>query len=309
MQIKKTLIALALFSYQLAVNAQDLTSKNGEAILPQAKDLSIGLDATKFIKNASWDYMSTAQTIIGKYFIDAKTAYRAGVRIGVNNWTSKAFVDDRAAVQSSVVAYPSVRASKENKWQKFTNTVGLSFGMEKRRGSTRLQGVYGAEAGFYFSSSRDIFTYGNKLNPLSTSAPVTVDPTGDAMSSPVFGKAANIDTVPRIQGVIGAARATDRKNGVSFSVGARAFIGAEYFVLPKLSIGGEFGWGFAFSMSGRSKTTWESTGQSQNTGSTSTQTVKKTTIDGSQSSSFKMDNDNSSVIGGASASLRLLLYF
>lgn len=312
MNIKRVLSTLIVVLALSRGFGQDLTSKNGEIILPQAKDWSIGLDATKFIKNANFDFISSAQAITGKYFIDAKTAHRFGVRIGFNNYTSKAFTLDRAASTSSVIAYPAAVATVENKWIKSSTSFGLSYGIEKRRGSTRLQGIYGVEGGLYISSSRDKFTYGNKLNPTSTNSPVTVDPKGDAMSSPVFGRAGNIDSTAssNIQGVIGSnARATDRKNGVSVSVGARAFIGAEFFVLPKLSIGGEFGWGISFSMAGRSTTTWESVGQPKNTGVTTTELVKTTTIDGPQSSTFRIDTDNSNILGGTSASLRINLYF
>ncbi|MCC6371813.1 MAG: hypothetical protein IT236_12460 [Bacteroidia bacterium] len=309
MKIKKIVAFVAVGLTLNTALAQDLTSKNGELILPQAKNWSIGLDATKFIKNVNFDFTGNAQAITGKYFKDANTAHRFGLRIGINSWNTKSFVDDRAAVQSSVVAYPQALQSTENKWQRSATSIGLSYGMEKRRGTGRLQGIYGAEAGIYISSYSDKFTYGNKLNPLSTSAKVVVDSIGDAMSSPVFGKANNVDVNPKIQGVDGFARMTVRKSGVALSIGTRAFIGAEYFVLPKLSVGGEFGWTLMFSSTGRSETTWESAGKSQNTGTTSSTTVKTTIVDGGQTNSFKLDTDNASVLGGASASLRINLYF
>jgi len=37
-------------------------------------------------------------------------------------------------------------------------------------------------------------------------------------------------------------RVTDNKSGMNFLVGARGFIGVEYFFAPKISIGGEFGY-------------------------------------------------------------------
>jgi hypothetical protein len=287
--------------------SQDLTSKDGEPILPQAKDWSIGLDATRLIKNASFDFLSSSSAITGKYFKDAKTAYRIGVRIGVNNWTTKARVVDRVAATSSVTAYPAAVVLKENVWRRNATSIGLSFGLEKRRGSSRLQGIYGIEGALYLSTIVDKFTYGNALN--ATSSPqLIVDTKNDAMTSPYFGNANNIDTLPQIQGVQGAARITERKNGLAISIGARAFIGAEYFVLPKLSVGGEFGWGLGFSTTGRSETKLESIGQSNIPGSTGV-SVKTTTIDGGTSTRFGLDTDNSNILGGLSASLRLNLYF
>jgi len=289
------------------VFCQDLTSKNGEPILPQAKDWSIGLDATRLIKNASFDFLSTSQAVTAKYFKDAKTAYRIGLRIGLNSWTTKAMVPDRVAGTSSVIAYPAATELTENTWKRSSSAVGLTFGIEKRRGVTRLQGIYGIEGGLYISGTKDKFSYGNKLN--ATSSPqMVVDPVNDAMSSPYFGNANNIDTVPMVQGVQGPARITQRKNGTTFSLGARVFMGAEFFVLPKMSLGGEFGWGFGFSTTGRSETKLESIGQSNVQGQTGA-SVKSTTIDGGVSNHIGLDTDNANLIGGLSASLRLNLYF
>jgi hypothetical protein len=304
--MKKLLVFISLLT-AAGVRAQDLTSKEGAPILPQAKDWSIGLDATRFIKDFSFGFVSTAQAIQVKYMKDPQTAYRMGVRIGVNDWTTKAMVDDRVAASNSVAAYPAAVVMKENTWKKSATAVGLSFGIEKRRGVTRLQGIYGAELAVYLSTSKDKFSYANALNA-STSGQIVVDSVGDAISSPYFGSANNIDNAPKIQGVTGLARVKERKNGMAFSLGARAFIGAEYFVLPKMSLGGEFGWGFGFSTTGRTETTLESIGQSNNQGA-SIPSVKQTTIDGGVSRHFGLDTDNMNMIGGLSASLRLNLYF
>jgi len=304
--MKNLLLCLYIF-FASAGFAQDLTSKNGEPILPQAKDWSIGLDATRLIKNASFDFVSTSQAITGKYFKDAHTAYRIGVRVGFNNWTTKSMVPDRAAGTSTVIAYPAATVMKENSWKRSSTAIGLTFGIEKRRGVSRLQGIYGIEGGLFISGTSDKFTYGNKLNA-SSSPQLVIDPSKDAMTSPFFGNANNIDTVPAIQGVQGPARITDRKNGVSISIGARVFIGAEYFVLPKMSIGGEFGWAASVSTTGRSETKLESIGQSNIQGSTGA-SVRSTTIDGGVSNHVGLDTDNTNLLGGLSASLRLNLYF
>jgi hypothetical protein len=191
---------------------------------------------------------------------------------------------------------------KDNIWKRTTMVFGLSGGVEKRRGTGRLQGVYGLEAGFFISSSRDRFTYANALNA-SPLTPVEVDPKTDAMFSSALGYANNIDTVPRIQEVKGAARVVDRKNGLAFSIGARAFVGAEFFFLPKMSVGGEFGWGLGFTTTGRSETTYEAQGTLSSDG------VRQATIDGGVENVFSFDTDNNNQVGGLSASLKLNLYF
>ena len=303
---KFAIVFITILSFY--AKAQTIVSKDGEPFLPEAKDWGISIDATKLIKTANFSFVTDLQTISGKYFLTDKSAIRAGLRLGFDSWTSTNWVPDRSKVLTSA-AYPSTYPLKENKWSRQFSTVGLSFGYEKRRGKTKLQGIYGAEIGFYFATMKDKFTYANKLNASSGAGGGTVDSTYDAMTSPLFGKAQNIDLSPAIQGVTGYARMIERTSGVFFSVVTRAFVGAEYFIIPKLSIGGEFGWGPSFSMSGRSKTTFESIGISTVPGASSVPSVKQSTFDGPLNRSFTIDTDNFNTLGGLSATLRVNLYF
>jgi hypothetical protein len=303
--MKKIVVIFSLFA-SCAFKAQDLTSKLQEPILPDSGDWAIGIDATRLIRNFSFDFATGSQAIYGKYFKRRDLAYRGAVRLGFTSRTAKNRVTDRlAALTNTTSAFPAPIATKENTWMRNSAVVALSGGIEKRRGKTRLQGLYGIEGNLFLSFSNDKFTYGNKLNP-SNATPVNVT-TGDAMSSTSLGNAANVDSVPQIQGVLGYARVTTRRSGLTLGIGARAFIGAEYFFAPKVSIGGEFGWGIGFANTGRSETVYESIGQSAV--SSSGPTVKQTTIDGSPTSFFFLDNDNGAVFGGASASLRLMVHF
>lgn len=83
---------------------------------------------------------------------------------------------------------------------------------------------------------------------------------------------------------------SENKAGSTFGFGVRGFIGAEYFFAPKMSLGGEFGWGISL----------ESTGEGENT---TTQGGTTTTSKTGKSSSFGFDTDN------ASGSIILSLYF
>jgi hypothetical protein len=313
--MKKLLTILALGCGVTSVFAQDLTSKKGEQILPEAGDWSIGVDATPFLEymgnffgksstNAAptFTWLNTNQTITGKYFVEAQKAYRASLRLGFGSQSQKSQVADRSYIPSTTGnTYPNTSPMKENDWKHSSTNIGLSVGMEIRKGKTRLQGYYGAEAGINFSSSKDKFTYGNALNPTGTSS-VVVD------NADNFSSASNVvdlsGVVPGIQGA-GLGRITERKNGATFSFGARAFIGVEYFILPKISLGGEFGWGLGLSTTGKTSTTYESTG---NTGSGSDQTGS-TTIAKPNGGLFKLDTDNTNSIFGASAAIRLNFHF
>lgn len=313
--MKKSIALVALAFGVTSAFAQDLTSKKGEPILPEAGDWSIGIEAAPFLNYAgnffgktvantspNFNFLNGNQVIVGKYFKDANTAYRAGIRIGLNNETQRAMVADRAAASNTTITFPTASAMKENEWKHSMTGIGLTGGIEKRKGKTRLQGFYGGELGLWWMNSKDKFTYGNALvaPAAGVTAPVLVS------NADAFAGANNVAAAPPIQGVNGSARATERKNGSTTSFGVRGFIGAEYFILPKLSIGAEFGWGIALSMQGKSSTTWESIGRSS--GATS-DVIGTTTIEGSKGSGFSLDTDQQNSPWSPAGALRLNLHF
>ena len=97
-----------------------------------------------------------------------------------------------------------------------------------------------------------------------------------------------------------AARVTESNSGMSTTIGVRGFIGAEYFILPKMSIGGEFGWGLGLQSDGASSMSMESTDGVA---------VGKQTIEGTKSSTFVFDTDNNNSVVGVSGALKLTLHF
>lgn len=307
-----TIIALALVA--TGAFAQDLTSKKGEPMLPEAGDWALGIDASPFLnyagnffgKSASngsptVNFLSTNNAITGKYFTDASTAYRASLRIGFGSNTSRDMVADRSA-SLTPANYPTVDPMKENVWKHSSTNIGLSGGMEMRKGKTRLQGYYGGELGFFISTSKDKFTYGNALST-STTNPV------DVTNADAFSGAGNINSSLPATGVNGLARATERKNGTTFSFGVRGFIGVEYFILPKISLGGEFGWGLGLSTTGKSTTTYESVGNTSTPGNVKEDSIGNTTVTTSKNGSFGIDTDNTNSFFGSSGTIRLNFHF
>lgn len=311
--MKKSIALVALAFGVTGAFAQDLTSKKGEPFLPEAGDYAVSIDATSFLNYAgnffgktgannapTWNFLNGNSTITGKYFKDANTAYRLGLRLGFGSATTKRNV--AALPTSTVVAYPTADAVVENKRSVSNTNIGLSVGLEKRRGKTRLQGIYGADAGLYFGSTKSKYTYGNALAGNSGTA-VNVVAADDFNG--VLGSS-NTTNASVSNGQSGAARATVVKSGATVSFGVRAFVGAEYFIAPKISIGGEFGWGLGLSLTGKSKTTWESVGTTNGASNTS---VGTTEVEGGKSSTFGFDTDGKNGVFGPSASLRLNLHF
>lgn len=307
--MKKSIALVALAFGVTSAFAQDLTSKKGEPILPEAGDYMIGIDANPFLNYAgnffgktaanvapSWNFLNGNNMIIGKYFKDANTAYRVGIRLGINNQTTKAEIAD---LSSTAPTFPTLPTMKEDVYKNSNKAIGITVGLEKRKGKTRLQGFYGADFMLWGSSQKEKYTYGNTIDVNSTTGLAVVS----AANTTNFGS--NLTTIAGSGATSG--RVTEKKTGNGLGIGLRAFIGAEYFILPKISIGGEFGWGIGFMTGGKTSTTVQSSqAGAPNLLGDITKEVKN-------GASLALDTDlNNSTTGSIlapSASLRLNLHF
>jgi hypothetical protein len=296
---KKVLVLASLFAATTTF-AQDLTSRKGETILPEAGDWAIGIDAAPFLNFAGqmfsnagasapgWNFLNSSTMIIrGKMFVDEKTAYRASLRIGFGSTTMRGMV---ATPTATAPTYPTLPAMTEDEWKSSYSFIGIGGGLEMRRGNGRLQGFYGGEALIWSMGSKDAFTYSNALAPTAT-VPVTVANSFDFSSMGY----SNITT----EGFGNVGRVLEDKAGSTFGIAIMGFVGAEYFIMPKISIAGEFNWGIGF----------ESTGN----GTMSIESIDGTTpgvvnSESSGSSMFVIDV-NRNALNTASATLTLNLHF
>lgn len=225
----KKIIIIFLCSIVFFAQAQDesiLTSKKGIPILPQAGDWAFGIDARPFTEffnansSVGFDFINSNYTFFVKKFVSSNTAYRARVRIGYHNLNDEYYtIQDGQIIPDPTVTVTDVRTTN-------TMNVTLGFGIEKRKGYGRLQGIYGAEVMVLFGSHNESYTYGNAFS-MTNPNPTSHD----------FGS--NIP--PILDG-----RYTYWEDGFSMGAGIRGFIGAEYFFAPKWSVGGELGWGPSF---------------------------------------------------------------
>ena len=223
--MKKSIALVAMVFGVSSAFAQDLTSKKGEPFLPVAKDIAISIDAFPIIKNMG-NLMSdngneeitgtggATNYIMAKYFLDEKTAFRAVLGLNFGSTTTYSMVQQFGAASNAFV--------EDSKKQSY-NSITIGGGLEKRRGSTRLQGYYGGMLLFSLGGSRTTSTYGN---PNTIQNPKT--------------------------------RETLKINGSTFGLNVNGFVGAEYFVLPKVSIGAEYWWGLGLNSTGKGTTTVES---------------------------------------------------
>lgn len=189
----------------------------------------------------------------------SNTGFGMGYTNGGAAITGKKFMTDKMAYRGMVrVGFGSTSVTtpsgtNEDVVKTSYNNITLGGGIENRRGNTRLQGYYGAMAMISLGGSKTSYEYGAGV----------VD--GDI---------------------------TEEKAGSTFGLGVRAFVGAEYFVLPKISIGGEFGWGLGFTSTGASETTIQGA----------------EAVTGGKSSSFGLDTDNSA-FGVAPAAVLVHFHF
>lgn len=230
--MKKKVILLAAMFVGVSAYAQDLTSKKGETMLPEAGDWAVQFDAAPFLNYAGnlfnagatapgADFVN-AGAIAGKYFKDASTAYRVKLNIGMGSMTDKALVPDATSTATPV---PMVEDSRKDG---YTN-VTIGAGMEMRRGNGRLQGFYGAELMFMMGSTKTTYTYGNAYD--FTNLP------------------------SQTHGTDGSSDVLEVKSGSTIGLGVRGFVGCEYFVAAKISIGAEYGWGLGLSSQGNGSET------------------------------------------------------
>ncbi len=248
--MKKIAITLvAIVSLYSVANSQ-VKNKHGELVLPEAKEFCIGVDALPILEyvgnifnntannSISWGYVNAPRykvSIFGKYMISPTQAYRANIRIGFNNWSVKNMVTKDADPGKTV----------EDKASQTEMNIYLGAGKEWRRGKGRLQGLWGAEGGLFFGTSSTKLTYGNTFSTTATT-PIITDWDIFRGLKPVAN--------PEISS---GSRFTSQNHGTIIGFGARAFAGVEYFFMPKMSLGGEFGWGLNIQSNGKGKTTRE----------------------------------------------------
>lgn len=286
MHLKKIFLFL-LVGLSINSSAQNLVSKKGEPYLPEKGDWGLGIDAVPFLEYAgrllsqNGSNSPTINTvsgfplqISGKYFQEEKRAIRARLRIGVGASTAKNSVIDMVNTTLDTVYTQDVRKQR-------SSNLLLGLGKEYRRGKTRLQGFYGYEGMLSITSSKTTYQYGNQF---SSTFP-TVYST-DFSTQAETGYASSI-----VSG-----RTTQVKSGTTFGLGFRGFLGAEYFIFPKVSISGELGWGFMFTNSNDGNIVTESWDNINNG-------VKSRTLVKAGGSSFGVDTDN------ALGSVSLQLYF
>ena len=223
-------------------------SKNGHELLPKQGDFGLSISVNPFFEFLGGIFSQTDAKapnfesfgISGQYFLQDNRSVRATLNLNFGSNVTKGTVgDDFAAQQDGFQGTQTVVDVKKYN----TNSIDLAAGYVFHRGYHRLQAFYGGEVGIGFASSKEKFLYANEMTEINQS-PTT---------SNFNGGSANL-----------AERTLEQKFGNTFSFNVGGFVGVEYFIAPKMSIGGEFGLGFKASNTWQGETTKEKWNAAQN---------------------------------------------
>jgi hypothetical protein len=294
--MKKITLMISTFALCIGLShAQESTSastegsiknKKGIEVLPQAGDWSIGIAANPFLQyagnlmnNNSFNSAPTFGTtqspnnnifdnvggnnIFVKYAQSQNMFFRARLIANRGNYNNSYAVNKDVLIPNAFTpefVYDKVIYRESN------SMIGLGF--EKRKGETRLQGFYGAEV--LIGSSKESEKY-EWANPMNIDFPQPSSHWGNQNTRPL-----------------------EQNYGRSFAMGARGFIGVEYFFAPKMSIGGEIGYSLGFQTNSKSVT---STSERFNAETLKAETIvtKSQRNSGLSYSGMGLDNASSSI--------------
>jgi hypothetical protein len=279
-----TLLAITFVSAE-AQGVDSLTTKKGHAILPQTGDIALGFDAIP-LANLALNAIKIMgnngqgaehpgyvpgmdQVIVGKYFLSNTMALRARFGINTLKTTEKNYGDNPLTPSNPE---PEQILLDKSSLSESNHFIGL--GLERRRGYNRLHGIYGGEVLVGYSASK----INNKYE---------VDFNETAQDSGFINP--------------GAFRLLSAKDSGSFIFGVRGFVGVEYFVAPKISVGAEFGWSIGITTASRAYEEYEIWGIPPS-GTEVTRYTERLEGDSSESDlGILVDNGISSLLGSSAA--------
>lgn len=260
----KIKILLASACMLLASTTYVDAKKPEKNYLPEAGDVTIGVNAVPFLNYlgnmfgkiddnkinpkkiggvpAVPGLDNPTMSIFGKYFLTDQTALRLNVGIGINSITQSQYVTDDAAAVNDPLSQDVV----EDTYKYRNSGMSVAVGYEWRRGSKRLQGYWGGQAILAYSNSKHFFGYGNAITEVNQYPTAYADENRDGdYNYQIWGTpenlpdGINLPTVTTSDNVGGNSRLLMQSDGRSWTYGLGGFVGVEYYIAPKISIGCE----------------------------------------------------------------------
>lgn len=242
--------------------AQQPLTKGGVPVLPAVKNWGLSIDAAPFLNYAGniFNHSNNNAPTFGftqnyplsltaLYVKSEKVTLRTNIRVALNTTSVDTFVLLGGSNPNQLTTTNTTKMVQSN--------VTLGLGAQRHKGERRFQGIYGYEGLLKISSNKTSYLYGEALSD-------SVNPAYDN-------------------------RVTLVKQGSVLGVGARGFLGVQYFFAPGISVSAEYGWGFLFETQGKGEMREERWDTDTGSGE-----VKKKSTPLPKTSTFKLDNDTGS---------------
>lgn len=221
-----------------AASAQEKAQKQ---YLPEEGDWALGIDVIPLLKyvgnafngntNNDITYLGGAPfvkenarfknrglmpdvSIQGKYMLTDEWGLRANIGLMLRSKYDNRYVTDDAAAALNGLSEDKVVDQAHN-WR---NGMSIMLGSEYRKGSKRVQGVFGFGVLFAFQNDKTTYTYGNEMTAINQTPSTNFAGIYDANN-----------------------RRLTKTNGKAsdFYAGITGSAGIEWFVAPKISLGAE----------------------------------------------------------------------
>ena len=175
-----------------------------------------GAPFTKNNKNFRNRMLMPDVSIMGKYMLTDEWALRANVGIMVRSEYDRRYVkDDKAALLN-----PLSNDKVIDKAHHSRNGMSIAVGAEYRKGSKRVQGVFGAGLLFAFQNDKTTYSWGNEMTTINQNPSIAFDRNNETM--------------------LGDNRILKNNGqGSDFYTGITGSAGVEWFIAPKISLGAE----------------------------------------------------------------------
>lgn len=224
----KKIISIAIIALLplMGANAQEKTAKQ---YLPEEGDWAVGVNVIPLLKhiggndnevfgggasftkgNKKFDLVPDV-SILAKYMLTDNIGLRANVGFMFGSDKNREYTtDDKALMDNPLSEDKVIDACRTSQ-----NGMSLNLGIEYRKGSRRVQGVFGAGVLFAVQSQKTTYEYGNEMTAVNQT-PSTAFPLLQNGYRPI-----------------------EVKSNGNFYTGLTGSIGVEWFVAPKISLGAE----------------------------------------------------------------------
>ncbi len=258
----KKIISIIMIAALLPFAGASAQEQEEKQYLPEAGDWALGIDVVPVLRyignafngNTSNTYINSLGgepfvnqnqrfndrklmpdvSIQGKYMITDEWGVRANVGLMFRSIYDNRYVqDDKAALLNPLSESKVV--DKAHNWK---NGMSVMVGGEYRKGTKRVQGVFGMGVLFAFQNNKTTYSYGNEMTTINQKPGESTTSSGITSGN----MESTLRPTTSFDGVYDSNNYRLTKTngqGSDFYVGITGSAGIEWFVAPKISLGAE----------------------------------------------------------------------